>query len=163
VTAMNLPKLLFASALIAILLALGVSTRGQNAPRAADSELELLDQKVKDFLQSTIDDDIDTAFQDFLAGGPLARQTEALANLKLKTKELQMKYGPFRNVEQISAKRVGRDLVLMKYLYSCESFPVVWYASFYRNYKRGEVPRENAWSVVTLRFDTDLDLLALGE
>jgi hypothetical protein len=160
---MTLRRLLSLTALVAACWLIGAAlTRGQNS-RAADAELEALDQKIKQFLQTTIDDDVHAAFQELLAGSPLARQTEAVTSLEQKTRELQARYGLCRNVEQVSAKRVGRDLVLMKYLYNCESFPVVWYFTYYRVYKRGEVPRENSWAVVAVRFDTDLELLALTE
>lgn len=158
-------RLRYRALMIALLLAcltlVSFATRAQNSSRN-DPQLEVLDQKLKDFLRAIVDDDVHTAYQDLLSGSPLARQTDAVANLELKTKELETKYGAFRSVEQISAKRVGADLVLMKYLFNCENFPVVWYFTYYRMYKRGEAPRDN-WAVVAMRFDTDVELLDLKD
>ena len=59
--------------------------------------------------------------------------------------------------------RAGNEsLILMKYLYKCEDFPVVFYFTFYRKPERGDLPAEkNDWRVIIVRFDTELELLGL--
>ena len=164
---MKMPRVVAAAVLVLTALFAGsLVTRGQNSGRAADLELDLLDQRVKDFFEKiTYDyDDTHAAYQDLLKGSPLLSQTEAMATLEQKTRQLPERYGPPRNFEQVSARRVGKDLVLMKYLYSCQNYPVVWYVTYYRIYKRGDAPRENEnWAVVAIRFDTNLDLLTLAD
>jgi hypothetical protein len=91
----------------------------------------------------------------------LAKQDKALKQLTDKTKQLQTEYGRYRGYEQIAAKRIGEDLVLLRYLYKCEHFPVVWYFTFYRTSTPGEPLRGSGdWRVITVRFDTKLELLA---
>ena len=85
------------------------------------------------------------------------------ANVALiaKTDQLHELYGPYRGFEAIAARRAGKDLVFLRYLYKCENFPVVFYFTFYRT-PRGEPPTEtsNSWRVIIVRFDTELELLA---
>jgi hypothetical protein len=136
-------------------------TQGQPPPRAADPELEYLDQRVRTFLERIGFDDVSTAYQGLLENGPLAKKAEELSTLEQKTRTLHVRYGVFRSIEQISARRVGKDVVTMKYLYHCETFPIVWHLTFYRSYKRNETPRENEnWQVLSVRFDANVDNLS---
>ena len=128
----------------------------------SDPVLDLLDGKVKQFLEAVSMAEPQSAYQTLLAGSPLAKQTEAVRTLVEKTQNLKARYGAYRSFERIAAKRVGSDLVLMKYLYKCEQFPVVWYFTFYRTPQRVEGASETggAWRVVIVRIDTDLERLA---
>jgi hypothetical protein len=132
---------------------------GQEKP---DPVLDLLDGRVKQFLEAVSMGEQQSAYQKLLAGSPLAKQTEAVKTLVEKTQGLKPKYGEYRTFERIAAKRVGSDLVLLKYLYKCEHFPVIWYFTFYRTPQRIEGAGETvgAWRVVIVRFDTDLERLA---
>ena len=85
-----------------------------------------------------------------------------MKDLVARTNDLETKYGKYRAFEQVSAKRVGGDLVLMRYLYKCENFPVVWHLTFYHAPSSGESSTTNgAWRVVAVRFDANLE--ALGQ
>ncbi|MGQ9573884.1 MAG: hypothetical protein ACUVUC_01070 [Thermoguttaceae bacterium] len=135
--------------------------RSAPAQDGADPEIELLDRKVKQFFEAVSLDDVEAAFQQLLAGSQLAKQKEAVKALVDKTRELRLKYGESRGVERVAARRVGKDLVLLKYLYKCEQFPVVWSLTFYRTAARGDILSEpaNTWKIVLVRFDTDLEAL----
>ena len=126
-----------------------------------DPELTALDTRIKTFLEGVKEGQAQTAYQELLAGSQLLKQKEALGELVAKTQELQAKYGEYRGFEQIAAKKIGSgDLILIRYLYKCRDFPVVWYFTFYR--APGETPpEENNYRVVAVRFDTELDLLGL--
>ena len=45
----------------------------------------------------------------------------------------------------------------MKYLFKCEKFPVVWYFTYYRDFSRAG--GEDYWVVISVRFDTQVELL----
>lgn len=154
------PVLLAAAVVLSTLAATSLITQGQPPPRAADVELDYLDQKVRTFLERVSFDDVSAAYQGLLQNGPLAKQADGLSKLEQKTRALHSQYGGFRSSEQVSARRVGKDVVTLKYLYHCETFPVVWHLTFYRIYKRAETPRENEnWHVVSVRFDTNVESL----
>ena len=151
--------------LTAVLLVIGFFCRPPALPAqgTSDPDIELLDRKVRQFFEGLSNDDAQAAFQQLLAGSQLAKQTDAVKALVDKTRELKAKYGEVRNFEQVAAKRIGKDVVLLRYLYQCEHFPVAWHLIFYRTPSRGDVPEEekgDTWRVIVLRFDTDLEALA---
>jgi hypothetical protein len=149
--------------LFALLMPLGGRmASAQEFPKEPDRELVPLEEKVVQFLNGVSAGEAQTAYQALLAGSRLAAPDKAEAFKKLveTTDELEKKFGPFREFEQIGSKRVGKDLVLLKYLYKCEQFPVLWYFAFYRPPSAGETANDNAaWRVVSVRFDTKLELL----
>ena len=143
-----------------LLLCLG-QPRPSPAQGTSDPDIDALDRKVRQFFDGVSADDAQAAYKRLLDGSQLAKQAEAVKGLVDKTRELKTKYGDFRNYELVTAKRIGKDVVVLKYLYQCEHFPVVWYVTFYRSPQRGDPGEEgNSWRVVILRFDTDLESLA---
>ncbi len=151
-----------ASALaLATLAATTLLTHGQTVPRAADPELEHLDQRMRTFLERLSFDDVSKAYRDLLQGGPLAKEAEGISSLEQKTRAIQERHGAFRFAEQIAARRTGKDVVTLKYLYHCDTSPVAWHVTFYRVYKRNETPRDTeGWHLISLRFDTNLEALS---
>jgi hypothetical protein len=89
----------------------------------------------------------------------LAEQEAAVRALVDKSKEIVARYGAHRESERLSVRRVGKDLVLMKYLFKCERFPVIWYFAFYREQGRPANGGENDWRVISVRFDTQIEPL----
>jgi len=143
------------------LLFVGNISFGQDVTAQPDPVLVAIDARVSQFLEGVSMGQAQSAYPELLAGSRLLKQTDALKDLIEKTNELEQKYGRYRAFEQIAAKRIGGDLVLLKYLYKCEDFPVVWYFTFYRTPSPGEAAAENEiWRVITVRFDTELELLA---
>jgi len=147
--------------MLLILFVGGAASPGENPPLEKDPDLLELDAKIGQFLKGVSMGETQNAYQGLLAGSRLLKQDKALQELTEKTAQLQTKYGLYCGVEQIAAKRVGKDLVVFRYLYKCKDFPVVWYFTFYRTPTPGETPSEKApWRVVTVRFDTELERLA---
>ena len=101
----------------------------------------------------------DEAFDALLVGSPLIdlRQRQSLVE---RTSQFDDKYGRFISSERIAAKRVGQHVVVLKYLYKAEDFPVVWTFTYYRNFKLLDRTAEaETWVLIGVRFDTRLDLL----
>jgi hypothetical protein len=128
-----------------------------------DVEIAPLEEKVARFFEEMSAGPPLGAYQQLLAGSWLAKEKDGLKTLAEKTAELKDKYGECRRPEKIVAKRVGVDVVLLKYLYKCERSPVVWHVTFYRPPSRGAaggVETGGNWEVIAVRFDTDLESLA---
>lgn len=145
-----------------VLLAAGRSSLAQEVTAQPDSDMVALDDKIKQFLEGVSAGQAADAYGELLASSHLKKKEKetALNGLITKTVELEEKYGEYRGFEKVAAKRIGRDLMLFRYLYKCESFPVVWYFTFYRTPSPGETPPENGtWRVIAVRFDTRLELL----
>jgi hypothetical protein len=122
----------------------------------SDPVVAKLNDKVLQFLEGISQGNESGAFKDLLVGSQLAEQTGAVKALIDKSKEIVERYGAYRESEAISAKRLGRDVVLLRYLYKCEKFPVVWHIAFYRDFSR-TAASDDSWVVISLRFDTQLD------
>ena len=152
---------IYAAALLSILPVTGRHALVHGAPAELDETIKDLDAKVADFLEGVSGGPAQNAYTELLAGSELLKQTEALAELVKQTGELDGKYGRYKGFERIAAKRVGKDLVLMRYLYKCENFPVVWYFAFYRTGSEG-LGESGDWRAVIVRFDTNLELLGFG-
>jgi len=147
------------SALLACALATGVAS-GQ-AP--SDPDVQGLEARANQFLEGVSLGSTQSAYQELAVGSLLLKQTKEVEALIKKTDQLKERYGPYREFERIAARRVGKDLVLLKYLYKCENFPVVFYFTFYRT-PRTDTPTEasNTWRLIIVRFDTELELLGLA-
>lgn len=98
------------------------------------------------------------AFKELLARSPLDG-TENVKAMIDQVDRFEDKYGAFLEIERVHSKFVGKDLVLLTYLYKAEKFPVVWYFTFYRPPR--PATDDNAWSVISVRFDSNLRMLRL--
>lgn len=146
--------------LAGLLLSVAASATGQENALQNDPVIAALGARATQFLDSVSGGQTQNAYQDLLAGSPLAKQTDALKSLVSRTVELEPKYGRYRGCERIGVRRVGTDLVLMKYLYKCDNYPVLWYFTFYRTPAPGDLsPEDDTWRVIAVRFDTELDAL----
>jgi hypothetical protein len=153
------------AAAMALQLAVGGSGAGAQVITANEDKLLIaLAERIDRFFESVSSGQAQTAYVNLLAGSPLLKQNEQVAALVRKTAEIDKTFGAYRGFEQILARRVGKDLVLMRYLYKCENFPIVWYVAFYRD-QREPSPGSSSngvdsWRAISIRFDTDLDALA---
>jgi len=155
---MNCPREMILSALIvAAWLATASDVLCQEPSSEDDEVVALLDGESTQFLEGISRNEMDSAYADLLEGSELTRRTEEIQKLIARTREIETKYGKYRSFERIDAKRIGNDLVLLKYLYKCNSFPVIWYFTYYRDFKRGDASTSNNnWVVIAVRFDNRL-------
>jgi hypothetical protein len=154
---------------VAVGLLAGVAVFSSRRPAVGqvtpDPVLDPLRATVSLFLEKVSAGSTQKAFDDLLKGSPLGTSGQAAARATLieKTEGLVGLYGEYRAFEPVSSKRVGNNLVFLKYLYKCENFPVVWYFTFYRPPPRGDRVADSGseWRVIIVRFDTALELLGL--
>lgn len=140
----------------------GVLGAGVSAAQETSDSVKRLQARVNLFLEGVSRGNTQDAYEELLRGSQLLKQTEALDALIEKTGRLDEDFGQYREFEPVDSKQVGRDLVLLRYLYKCENFPVVWYFTFYRPPAPGEVNQEtDNWRVIIVRFDTELELLRI--
>ncbi len=153
-----------AAAVCALWLIASVPALAQDPTKpAADPVVDRLAGKASYFLERVGARDEQNALTELLEGSPLAKKVAAVQSLAEKSAQLQDKYGDFQEAEQIAAKRVGRDLVLLRYLFKCKNFPVVWYFTFYQDFSRtsaGSADQDN-WILIAVRFDTQVETLGM--
>jgi len=97
------------------------------------------------------------AIAGIVASGPLKDRSDEIAKLTEQTATLSQRYGDYTGHEAAGARAVGNDLLFLRYLYKGERFPVVWHFTFYRTTTTAGLKRE--WSLISLRFDTKLEML----
>lgn len=98
------------------------------------------------------------ALQTLAGSGPLASQREALATLAEKATELEPRYGKFRAAESLGSRSIGKDVVVLRYLYKCDRAPVAWHFTYYRDQARA-AGADDRWLLIGVKFDTQLDAL----
>ncbi|MCA9248300.1 MAG: hypothetical protein KDA42_14330 [Planctomycetales bacterium] len=137
-----------------------VVASGQEPLGEDDPTIALLDGKVTQFLEQVSLNEMESAYAELLSGSDLARQSDEIEKLIQSTREIETKYGKYRSFERIASRRIGSDLITLKYLYKCENFPVIWRLTYYRDFKRGDAATtNNNWVVISVRFDTRIDTL----
>lgn len=126
---------------------------------SVDSNKEL-DDKVKFFFDDLLAGNATKAFDDLLRSSSV---NEPLAGMKTKLKDVETQFGNFKKYEKISVKPVGEDLVFLRYLLKCDKHPIVWTFTFYRRPQEtgATISTPNSWSLIGLRFDSNLDPLLL--
>ena len=133
----------------------------QEANAARDTVLTTLGDRVSLFFESLGQDQASEAFDELLVASTLADREDELKALIAQTENLAARYGRYRGAEQIGARRVGQDLVLLRYLGKYERYPVVWTFVFYRPPPLpGTTPAEpEAWRVVSMQFHSEWERL----
>ena len=134
---------------------------GQETGTPRDPILTSLGDRVSLFFESLSLEKSPEAFQELLAGSALLNREDDLRQLVAQTAQLPTKYGRYRGAEQIGARRVGQDLVLLRYLGKHDQCPVVWTFVFYRPPPpAGKTPAEpEAWRIVSIDFHTEWERL----
>jgi hypothetical protein len=122
-----------------------------------------LDERIKSFFEEIIINPTSTAAFDSIltTGGVGGLMDTSIAEMKTKLDDVKTRFGNFKDYEKIDAKPIGKDLVIIRYLLKCESYPVVWTFTFYRRPNTVSLTPAAQWQTIGLRFDTNLDILIL--
>jgi hypothetical protein len=126
--------------------------------RLNDPEVEALAARLDAFFGNLRTGQVQQAYDDLLRDSQLLEQREQVERLVAQTRELPSRYGNCFGHEFVQAQRVGqegKDLILIRYLYKCERFPVIWHLAFYRRPSSVGDP----WRVILIRFDTHVESL----
>jgi hypothetical protein len=149
---------------IALLAAVGLLAFGSPiaaAQEPTDPALDRLQSEVVAFLDALGRGDASSAFNTLLTNSPLLKQEQAVQALVTRAESLRERCGEYRQSERLSARLVGSDLAVLRYLYKCADYPVAWYFVFYRPPARSGMGADSAspWRVISVRFDTELESL----
>ena len=135
----------------------------QNTPVAFD--LETLRESIANFFEKMSDNSKGPgrAVDDFLKNSSLAETEKTRTKLAEDIRTINNTFGNYVSYEPIGVKMVGTDLVVFRYLYKCQNYPVVWYFTYYRpRAKSTDASAASAsWTLIGFRFDTNLDAALL--
>ncbi len=133
------------------------TTQTQQAPDAAT--MTTLQERVTTFLGALGErTTARRAVEQMVEGGPLEQQTNTTRLIE-QVEQFSSRYGLYLESERVASRTVGRDLVMLTYLYKTDQFPVVWRFTFYRPPTPGS--SGTTWRVVAISFDTNYQLLEL--
>ncbi|MCE9526334.1 MAG: hypothetical protein K8R36_09805 [Planctomycetales bacterium] len=144
--------------LLALVLSLPSLAAAQERTPQQQAEVKELQTGIEDFFKGFTSSTIgpEQAFNTLVGKGPLKTKTEELTGLIDKASKLESRYGRYTGHDAASVKTVGNDLVILRYLYKAERFPVVWHFYYYRPASGGTAPKGD-WNLIEIRFDTNLD------
>lgn len=124
------------------------------------AEVKTLESRVDDFFRSLTTKSLggpERAVRQIVDNGPLKERNDDISKLIEQALTLDQKYGPYTGHERVQAKSVGSDLIVLRYLYKGEKFPVVWCFTFYRAAPVGGISRD--WTLIALKFDAKVETL----
>ncbi len=159
-----------ALALVAAVLALirmnVPETQAQTQPSLVASDIETLKESIVKFFEGLSSDPntengIEKAFKDFLDDSPLKENENLKTKFTNDVRAIRQNFGVYVSYEPIGVKMVGSDLVVFRYLYKFEKYPVVWYFTYYRSPKSAGSDPSSGWKLIGFRFDTNLDAALL--
>ena len=142
-----------------VLVGLVPRATAQERTPQQQAEVEKLQAGIEDFFKGFSSPTIgpEQAFTTLVGKGPLKGKNEELAKLVEKAGKLEGNYGRYTGHDAASVKTVGSDLVILRYLFKAERFPVVWHFYYYRAGNGAMPAGKGEWNLIEIRFDTNLD------
>ncbi|MBR2694506.1 MAG: hypothetical protein IKE69_09880 [Thermoguttaceae bacterium] len=129
---------------------------------ASGQEIEPLAEMVQNFFEqiSNPAEGTKSGLETLLKNSPFEgnAKDDMIKTLAEKIDGISPQFGGYVSFEPIGVKRIGRDLIVLRYLYKCQNYPLVWYFIFYR-----PTPSENEtagknWRVIHLYYDSQLNI-----
>ena len=140
-------------------------SQAQTQPNLVAFDLETLRESIGNFFENLSDPSkgSEKAIKEFLKNTPLADSEKIKTKFTDDVRLINQNFGSYVSYEPIGVKTVGTDLVVFRYLYKCQNYPVVWYFTYYRpRAKSADVSASTAsWTLIGFRFDTNLDAALL--
>ncbi|MDR1493874.1 MAG: hypothetical protein LBT05_14325 [Planctomycetaceae bacterium] len=128
----------------------------QTSSTLPDGDFNGIQGRVKTFFEGINESSSsETAYRTLFQG--TQGQENVIKEIVQKTDEMTRSQGARAVFEFYDVKRVGKDLILTRYLYKYESYPIVWYFTFYRSPNRATESASGNWNCIGIRFDTNLD------
>lgn len=140
-------------------------TQAQTQTTPVAFDLETLRESIGNFFENMSDPSkgASKAVEDFLKNSSLSENDKTKTKFSDDIRLIAQNFGPYVSYEPIGVKTVGTDLVVFRYLYKCQNYPVVWYFTYYRpRAKTVDATTSSAsWTLIGFRFDTNLDAALL--
>ena len=138
-----------------------IHSRPEVAAQApTESETAALQRRIETFFDSITEfSDSTRAYQAMFQGTqtPDSEIQKMVQETNRLTKTTRWKF------EHLDTKKVGMDIILVRYLYKSETYPVVWYFTFYRSQtgprSSESVSSAGAWNCLGVKFNNDTDSL----
>lgn len=140
--------------------ALFVSMARAQTGSFTDTDLSPLRLSIRNFFENLSDSNKGArkALDEVLKNSPISSDEKLMTDLASRMKDINTRFGNYLSFEEVGIKSIGTDLVVMRYLYKCQNYPVVWYFTFYRPQTKSGETSAGSWSLIGLRYDSNLDI-----
>ena len=135
------------------------------------------DERIQSFFDQLKTGNTTVAFDNILLESPLGATTASgqISDMRARFEETKKNlFGEILSFERYGSKRIGEDIIVVRYILKCENYPMIWTFTFYRkpvsqtSLTSGSlgsgttsVTNTNRWNLIEMRFDSNLDLLSL--
>ncbi len=132
------------------------------------------DEKIQSFFDFLRGGNTAMAFDTLLQNSPLGAVTASgqITDMRARFEDTKSSlYGDILAWEKHGTKRIGEDIAVVRYILKCENYPMIWTFTFYRKPTTTNLvsvttgpkatTNSNPWTLIEMRFDSNLDLLAL--
>ena len=116
-----------------------------------------LDARIETFFTSLSRGTSSTAFEETLRLSTLGTSSAdpAIQEMRSRVDSMRSQFGNILHWEKYETKRIGEDVILIRYLLKYDIHPVMWTFSYYRK-PTGPSIVNNPWLLVGLHFETDV-------
>ena len=126
------------------------------------SDLEALRSVVKTFFENISDPAAgpQKGLETLLKNSPFDGESkeEMMKALSEKISSINEQFGAYVSFEPIGVKSIGRDLIILRYLYKCQNYPIVWYFIFYRPLSADGESGSKSWFLIHFYYDSQLNV-----
>ena len=133
------------------------SVEAQTGANGAD--VEALRASIGNFFENLSDPNQGPrkALDELTKNTTLGDNEKLMAGLADNLKQVTANFGPYVAYEPVGVKAVGSDLIVFRYLYKCQNYPVVWHFTYYRPRPNAADPTTVPWTLIGARFDSNVD------
>ena len=134
-----------------------VPAGAQTQPAAGTTGEPELDTRITTFFRTLQTGTSALAFATLLHDSPLGSDSTLVAALVNNVDNMRNEFGEIFGSERLEPKRIGTDVIVLRYILKYDEYPVIWSFAFYRKPSRtATVTPTHTWVLVELQFDTKL-------
>ena len=135
----------------------------QQSTAAYNADVEALRESIGNFFENLSDSSKGArkAVDEFVKNSAMAENEKTRAKIADGLKTINANFGEYVSYEAIGVKTVGTDIIVFRYLYKCQDYPIVWYFTFYRPRSKSQDGPASSWNLIGFRYDTNLDAALL--
>ncbi|MDO5309122.1 MAG: hypothetical protein Q4G03_06465 [Planctomycetia bacterium] len=146
-----------------------VSNRGEQTQTQAQMpsgpEVDALRESIGNFFENLSDPNkgASKAINEFLKNSALNESEDVKKRIVDGLQMIDKNFGAYVSYEPIGQKAVGEDLVVFRYLYKRQNYPIVWYFTYYRPRAKtvDATSTPTSWTLIGFRYDANLDVALL--
>ncbi len=141
----------------------GKKVVAQQTNATPNADVEALRESIGNFFENLSDSSKGPrkAVDEFLKNSSMADFEKTKTKIVDGLKNVNATFGDYVSYEPIGVKTIGNDLIVFRYIYKCEEYPIFWYFTFYRPRPKTQDASTNSWRLIGFRYESNLDAALL--